>query len=178
VGRHFKILVELDNGKTVQLRATPKGELFSRAAIEAMSQDAGTMKALARNRRNFGNGGRAGAVTPGLVKMLGASVIVAGVTYAYDQYVDAGWTSGVDLATKVGLGRALQLAGEEDLLPSTSFTVVTSLRKINVTLAPDDGEYYITASYDTERWSIFFGSYTETTYIITRKDNYRVHYKP
>ena len=121
---------------------------------------------------------RGGSVSPDFLKTIGTGVIVAGVSYVYDDYVGTGERVGIDLATKVGLGRAIQIAFADNLVPDNMFTVVTSTgREIHVNIVPNgDGQdiWYLTAYYTVDRWSIFWGSYTEVVQLISGEDHYRL----
>jgi RHS repeat-associated protein len=126
-----------------------------------------------------GRGGRAGCITgEALAGFLGTTVIVAGVAYVYDSYVDKGAEAGFKLATKVGLGEALMLADRDETigLPGYVFQVQAGGQTINVRIVePERDKRYITAWYTQPRWSIFYGSYDETVELITVNDNYRVY---
>ena len=127
-----------------------------------------------------------------LASKLGAPVIVFGLTFFYDQSVQAGEQSGVKLAERIGLGRLLQVYGDEGLLPSTSFKMEFRGRIVNVELIPDPadnrGGHIITVFYYEEinqgTWGdikVFFtfGAYgqpdTVRHDIIRRSDNYKTY---
>jgi RHS repeat-associated protein len=87
----------------------------------------------------------------GFAQKLGTTVIVGGLTFFYGQAVQAGEESGIKLAEKIGLGRILQIYGDEGLLPSTHFKMEFRGRVINVELIRDPSDsqagHYITAYY-------------------------------
>jgi hypothetical protein len=140
---------------------------------------------------NAGGGGRAGggAGRPGFIDgralagMLGTTVIVGGVSYAYNEYLGIGEAVGMDLATRAGLGEALMLADRDEafgpgigMLPGKSFTVVVNGRNIHVQVVEaEPGKKYLTAWYTKDRWSLFYGSYRETVELIKVEHNYRVY---
>jgi hypothetical protein len=85
---------------------------------------------------------------------------VGGVTYAYEDYVGVGEKVGTALATRVGLGRALQLLGVDGALPaSRNFDIVRNGQTIHVCLVKKDGQWYFTAWHTEQRWAPFYGSY-------------------
>ncbi len=103
-------------------------------AMQATENYLVRQKNLAKLRRL---GGRAGSVDARVLALsLGATIVVAGSTFAYDQYVDLGWSIGVDLATVVGLVRALQLADADNSIPATYFKIMTQGRIIIVSIQP------------------------------------------
>lgn len=84
----------------------------------------------------------------------GAAVTVFGITFFYDQSVQAGEESGTKLAERVGLGRQLQVYGDLGLLPSTNFKMQFRDRTVSVELIPNPadskGGHFITAFYYEE----------------------------
>ena len=68
---------------------------------------------------------RNGSVNMRVLIMLGATQVTVGAaTYFYGEYTSVGEEGGMKLATRVGLGRKLQLFGAEGLLPAgTSFVL-------------------------------------------------------
>lgn len=126
---------------------------------------------------------RGGLVTgQALAGILGTTVIVGGVQYFYDQYVSTAETVGMDLATRAGLGLALQIADRDELvsgvgqLPGRIFDVVVNGNLIHIMIVEGEpGKHYITAWYTRMRWGIISGSYPETVDVIRIRDNYRVY---
>lgn len=86
-----------------------------------------------------------------LAAKYGTTVTVFGLTFFYDQSVQAGEESGLKLAERIGLGRTLQIDGDEKRLPATSFQMDFRGRTINVELIPDpadsQGGHFVTAFY-------------------------------
>ena len=105
------------------------------------------------------------------------------MSYFYDQYLATGEVVGFDLATRAGLGRALQLADRNEalrqgigMLPGKVFSVAVNGKTINVVVVePEPGKMYLTAWYTKQCWGLIKGSYQETVEVIRVKDNYRVY---
>jgi hypothetical protein len=95
--------------------------------------------------------GRAGMVDGRLASVLGGvgTVIVAGGLWPYDRYTEVGESTGLALATRVGLGRRLQILGVAGMLPpGTSFEIQRPDQTILVQLVPDGkGQWYFTATH-------------------------------
>jgi RHS repeat-associated protein len=138
-----EITKDMVRTKMIDMMKSAKYNGFYKAANIART----TENYFVRKQRLARAAGRCGSVDPRvLAAAIGAAIIVAGATYKYDEYTDLGWNIGIDLATKVGLVRALQLADSDFLLPGKEFKVVTQGRVIQVVIqSPDaNGVMYIT----------------------------------
>ncbi len=182
ISRNFLNQTSKGIGHCQKVMVTKAGGTWSKNLIPQHVLDS-----IQQSQRGGGAGGR--GARPGFVEgralagMLGTTVIVGGATYVYDEYVGTGEAIGMDLATKAGLGEALQLADRDEafgygigMLPGRTFTVVVNGRNIHVQVVEaEPGKMYLTAWYTRDRWSIVYGSYQETVELITVKDNYRVY---
>jgi hypothetical protein len=121
-------------------------------------------------------GNRPGSVSPDFIKAMGTTVIVAGVMYEYDQYVEAGW-KGVDIATKIGLSLALQVADIGGELPAFRFQIVRSDRTLHVSIIRGSGfdfdKLYFTVYYYEEVSILGKGTWTKRVDLITVNDGIR-----
>jgi hypothetical protein len=107
------------------------------------------------------NSKRPGSATPGaLANLAVTAIVVAGIEYTYNEYVDKGWEVGVSLATRVGLGRALQILGAAGDLPNalTFDFVYPGGRVVHIDIVPDkDGTWYFTAWHKESVWYWLYG---------------------
>jgi hypothetical protein len=91
-----------------------------------------------------------------------------GATWVYDEYVGLGWSHGLPLAEKVGLGRALQLLGAADMLPrARTFSYFTPSGTMYIIAYVEiDGVWYFTAMKDVSHWIPFVGSWVSLEFVI------------
>ena len=100
-----KVMEGAQPGKncTTMNRASTQGRAITKGRIAEAARQAG----------------RVGAVSPSVAAQLGASaVIVGGATYGYNLYLNKGEQIGTELATRIGVGRTLQLLGQQGELPN------------------------------------------------------------
>ncbi len=150
-------------------RRTPKqSQLFSRTTLEQCRK------------------------TAAFAAKYGTAVSAFGLTFFYEQAVQAGEESGVKIAERIGLGQQLKVYGDEGLLPSTSFKLEFRDRTVSVELIPDPadskGGHFITAFYyetinqgtwgDVKvffTWGALGQPQTIRHDIIRRSDNYKTY---
>jgi hypothetical protein len=73
----------------------------------------------------------------------------------YNAYIDEGWQVGMALATRVGMGRALQLYGMlGELPPGQVFTFENNGTTYHVEMVQDkSGQWYFTVWHEESSWS-------------------------
>jgi hypothetical protein len=74
-----------------------------------------------------------------------ATIVIALSTYAYDDYVAKGWDIGDRMATRVGLGRALQLLMADGLIPQRFSIQKFDGTHIHISVEEKDGQKYFRA---------------------------------
>jgi hypothetical protein len=123
---------------------------------------------------------RGGFIHPELLKTLGASIVVAGATYEYDQYVEKGWEIGYKLLDKIRLGTDIRYMGELGYLPGPVFDIIgRDGTLIHVVIQQDEtypNKWYVTASYEKHHWWPFWGSFKESVPLVTKEDNYTIYF--
>ena len=125
--------------------------------------------------RNFLNSLRPGSASIHALAAIGAkAIIIAGVTYAYEEYVGTGERVGLDLMNRLTLQQLLQ---NLERLPGRVFRLRTwddKLIDIVITYGRNPGEYYYTASYTQESWNYLGFCYERRTVYIIPPGTYRV----
>jgi RHS repeat-associated protein len=169
----------VDNqGRPAHVRVTVGGRALTRRD-QTMLHNAGIEVEVTRSgqRGGGGRGGlgrRGGNIHPDTLTILGASAIgMTLATYGYQLYQSEGERIGTELATRVGLGRRLQLLGAAGMLPNgLSFDIQRNGDPtIHVLMVQQGGQWYFTAwHYETAHVFLFFGAYQETIWDIRLGD--------
>ena len=148
-----------ERGRAAHARVTAGGR-----GVDVNGRDTRVLREAgitAEPRRGGGGGGgggrvrRPGYVDPRALVALGViGVAVGGVTYGYDRLITEGERVGTELATRVGLGRRLQILGAAGMLPAgCTFDLVRGGGQptIHVVMVQRDNQWYFTAWHTEHR---------------------------